>query len=263
MDNGTLWAVNLFNKSVLKQQKYKEIVGLLGSTNGLSCLDIGGDNGVISYMLRQLGGTWKSADLDEQSVFEIEKLVQTDVYLIEGKNSPFAENEFDRIVIIDFLEHIPDDRDCLIEMQRILKPNGNLIINVPHEKNSFLRKFRIALGQTDQKHGHLRSGYTLVSIEDLIGDNFTVKISKTYSKFFSELIDTMIIYAVSRIQKGKSKQSNKGLLITGKDLAANKSMFRKYSLIYPFVWLFSQLDSLLFFTDGYMLIVSAKVNKMC
>ncbi len=66
----------LFNRSVLKQRKYQEITALLGPTDLLDCLDIGSDNGVISYLLRQRGGTWQSADLDKQSVRAIQELVK-------------------------------------------------------------------------------------------------------------------------------------------------------------------------------------------
>ncbi|PSO97333.1 MAG: hypothetical protein BRC51_17305, partial [Cyanobacteria bacterium SW_12_48_29] len=49
------WSVLLFSKSVLKQRKFKEITEFLGETNDLHCLDIGSDNGVISYLLRKRG----------------------------------------------------------------------------------------------------------------------------------------------------------------------------------------------------------------
>jgi len=123
-DIGKNWPVLLFSKSVLKQNKFKEITALLGQTEGLHCLDIGGDNGVISYLLRQRGGKWKSADLDEVSVRSIRELVRTDVYQIDGRPTPFRDNEFDRVVIVDFLEHIRNDGEFLRELYRILKPGG-------------------------------------------------------------------------------------------------------------------------------------------
>jgi hypothetical protein len=132
---------------------------------------------------------------------------------------------------------------------------------VPHIKKGALRSLRIALGQTDEKHGHLRPGYTIDSIKQAMDSFFTCEESRTYSKFFSELIDTLIVFTVSLLQKGKQEQSKKGLFVTGKDIKAYQKMFRVYSLIYPFVWLFSKLDMLLFFTSGYMLIIKARVNK--
>lgn len=255
------WPVRLFNKSVLKQRKYQEITALLGPVDGAHCLDIGSDNGVISYLLRQQGGTWKSADLEAHTVRAIRELVKTDVYQIDGHSTPFAESEFDRVIIVDFLEHIPDDGVFVDELFRILKPGGMLIINVPHIKNSLLRRFRFAIGQTDEKHGHLRPGYTIETIRALLGDRFTVQQHHTYSRFFSEWIDTMIVWAVNLLKGRQREESKKGLVVTGDDLKAYQKMFRLYALVYPVVWAISRLDYLLFFASGYMLIVKASCNK--
>ena len=197
------WPVLLFNKSVLKQRKFREITRLLGEPDQLHCLDIGSDNGVISYLLRKKGGTWKSADLDEQSVSSIRQLVSGDVFQITGFRTPFHDNEFDRVVIVDCLEHIHTDSEFIHELFRIIKPGGELIINVPHVKYSLLRKFRLAIGQTDEKHGHVRPGYTLESLKTLLNDEFTVVSYKTYSQFFSECIDTLITFGFSLLKKGK------------------------------------------------------------
>lgn len=258
---GVDWPLRLFSKSVLKQRKLHEIVAMLGPVEGQHCLDIGGDNGVISYLLRQRGGTWKSADLDAHTVNAIRELVGPQVYQINDRQVPFDDDEFDCVVIVDFLEHIERDDRFIAEMQRILKPGGRLIINVPHIKNSMLRRFRLAIGQTDEKHGHLRQGYNRQTIENLLGDRFTLETSKTYSKFFSEFIDTLIVFSVSLL-KGKGREkSKKGLVVTGKDLKAYQSMFRLFALIYPLVWLISKLDALLFFRSGYMWIGRATVAK--
>lgn len=256
-----IWPVKLFQKSVLKQRKFKEVTDMLGPTDGLRCLDVGSDNGVISYLLRQRGGCWTSADLDQPAVAAIRALVDKEVYQIDDTQVPFAENAFDRVAIVDFLEHIHNDRYFVAELYRILRPGGELIVNVPHEKNTLLRRVRLAIGQTDEKHGHVRPGYTPNSLKELLGDKFKIEAQRTYSKFFSELIDTIIVQAVYTLQKSKQSHSQKGALVTGQDLQKNKSMFHIYSLIYPVVWLFSKLDNLLFFSSGYMLIVKARVTK--
>ena len=138
------WAVRLFNKSILKQMKFRQITEMLASTEQLDCLDIGSDNGVISFLLRRRGGRWRSADLDREAVRLIKELVHTDVFQIDGQKTPFTDNEFDRVVLVDFLEHIVTDSEFIDELLRILKPDGELIINVPHTKNSLLRRLRIA-----------------------------------------------------------------------------------------------------------------------
>lgn len=96
------------------------------------------------------------------------------------------------MVIVDLLEHIEKEGEFLDELFRIIKPGGELLINVPHIKNSFLRKLRLAIGQTDEKHGHLRPGYTVEQLTGLLKDKFIITTHKSYSKFFSEFIDTLI-----------------------------------------------------------------------
>jgi SAM-dependent methyltransferase len=255
---GESWPVRLFSKSVLKQRKFREITELLGNTEHLDCLDIGSDNGVISYLLRQRGGTWKSADLDEKAVRSIQELVKCYAFRIDGRLTPFQDNEFDRVIIVDFLEHIETDREFIDELFRVIKPGGALIINVPHIKNSLLRKFRIAIGQTDEKHGHVRPGYTVAGLSKLLAGRFTIVSVKTYSKFFSECIDTLITFVFGFVKR-KESTSAKGLLVTGSDLRQYQTIFRAYSLIYPMVWFFGKLDLLLFWCTGYMLIVKATI----
>ncbi len=256
------WPIRLFSKSVLKQRKFREVTGLLGPVDHLRCLDIGGDNGVISFLLRQRGGQWASADLDARSVESIRQLVGSEVYQLGEGRTPFANNSFDRVAIVDYLEHIQDDAAFVEELHRILCPGGEVIINVPIGRNDLMRRIRLGLGQTDEKHGHVRPGYTLQSLRHLLGECFTIETYHTYSRFFSELIDALMVFAVSRLKKGDNRQSSKGLFVTGQDLKAYARLFRLYSLIYPVVWCVSKLDHLLFFTNGYMLIVRARVNKV-
>ena len=116
------------------------------------------------------------------------------------------------------------------------------------------------MGQTDETHGHLRPGYTSDDIHGLLGKEFTIISVKTYSKFFSECIDTLMTLAFHLLKRG-NQTSAKGVMVTGKDLQQHQKVFMIYSIIYPIVWMFSKLDNLLFFVSGYMLLVTAKSNK--
>ncbi|TQV65980.1 class I SAM-dependent methyltransferase [Exilibacterium tricleocarpae] len=49
----------------------------------------------------------------------------------DGLRLPFADNSFDRVVCAEVLEHIPDYRGMLREIDRVLKPDGLLAISVP------------------------------------------------------------------------------------------------------------------------------------
>lgn len=253
------WHLKLFQKSILKQAKLKSILSLLNSVQEKTCLDLGGDNGVISYHLRAKGGTWYSADLEDEAVDSIKSLVNINVYKIDGEKTPFNTNFFDTVVIIDFLEHIHTDKIFINELYRIIKPDGVLIINVPHiKKISSIKYLRNLLGLTAEKHGHVREGYNIIQLKELLGNKFEVIQYKAYSKFFTELIDVMISFAYTIFKGKQEKQSTKGVLVTEKDFKKNDKLFKIYSVIYPFMWIISKLDCLLFFTEGHSLIIKAK-----
>ena len=256
----TNWHLKLYEKSVLKQEKFHGIQSMLPPTSGLTCFDLGGDNGVISYLLRQNGGNWSSADLEESAVESIRGLVKDQVLQVDGQHIPFPDREFDTIVIIDFLEHIHTDREFVQEIKRVLKPGGTLVANVPHVKRfSLIRFIRDLVGLTDEQHGHVRPGYTLEDLQDLFGENLHIEAHRTYSKFFSELIDILISLPYTLLNKGT--ESKKGVLVTEGEMKKFKKMFRIYSLIYPFLWAFSKLDALLFSSPGHRLIVRAKLKE--
>ena len=258
---GAEWALALFNKSVLKQAKFRQILARLDDPAGKRGLDIGADNGVISYLLRQRGGQWHSADLNERAVASIRQLVGSDVHQIDGGPTPFEDGAFDQIVIVDFLEHIADDRGFARELARVLKPGGQLIINVPHLKpGSLLNRFRDAIGLTDEWHGHLRPGYSLEGLRLLLGPAFVIEESATYSGAFSELIDTALngLYLKMQQRRSLGGSSSKGSVITESDMRKHRTQFVLLSALYPLLWGVAKLDALLFFTPGYKLIVSAR-----
>jgi len=219
------WHLRIFKKSILKQAKLNAIRRSLPDLEGKVCLDLGGDNGIISYLLRGEGGVWHSADLSDRAVASIRSLVRTNVFKTDGETLPFADRTFDVVVIIDFLEHIPHDREFIAELARVMKKSGMLIINVPHIKNcSMMRWVKKIAGVSDEGHGHLRPGYTREGLESLLGRKFTVIDARTYSKFFTELLDVLI-----QLGYGASTEdgphTSKGLLITEKELKRAHDVF--------------------------------------
>ena len=250
----TEWALALFRRSVLKQRKLAEITSMLGPTEGLRCLDLGSDNGVVSLLLRRAGGRWASADMTGESVASIRELVGSDVHLVRGHALPFADAEFDRVVVVDMLEHVDDDGAFVEELARVLKPGGRLVVNTPHLRDTPLRRLRHRLGQTDERHGHVRPGYAMPALAALLEPRFAVLGHRTYSRAFTELVDTAIQLALARTGK---KGSAKGVVVTGADLKRHGTLFRAYSVVYPVLRAVSGLDALLPRRSGYMLIAAA------
>ncbi|HET7470162.1 MAG TPA: class I SAM-dependent methyltransferase [Gemmatimonadales bacterium] len=258
----TEWALALFQKSVLKQAKLRRILELLSDPTGKHNLDIGADNGVISYLLRQRGGRWASADLDERAVASIRQLVKTDVYQLDGARLPFPDRTFDQVVVVDYLEHIEDDRGFARELARVLVLGGRVILNVPHlQPGSPLNRFRHWIGLTDEWHGHLRAGYTLQSLTETLGPRFRIERSVTYSRFGSELVDTALngVYEAMRRRKG-GDSSAKGSVVTRSDVERYRRQFRLLSLLHPAFRLAAATDTLLPWQAGHKLILAATLT---
>lgn len=251
-------ALALYRRSVLKQAKFERIAGLLGDTSGEHCLDIGADNGVISLLLRKRGGDWTSADLEPGTVEAIQSMVGGEVYQIDSGATPFPDASFDTVVIVDFLEHIEDDLGFVREVRRILKPGGRLIVNVPHEKpRSIINRIRHRIGLTDAWHGHLRPGYSIAALRRMLQPWFAVEQVETYSRSFSEMIDTALNAVYLRMNRGTG--GAKGQVVTGQDVRKHQRQFRLLSALYPLMWLVSRMDKLLVFQQGYKLIVRARL----
>ncbi len=255
-------ARELFAVSVTKQAKLRALAAMIGDTRGKVCLDVGSDNGVISLLLRERGGEWSSADLDETTVAEIRALVGGRVCRIDGVVTPFGDASFDLVVIVDCLEHVPADREFVAELRRILRPGGRLVVNVPHVKpRSLVDRLRRAVGQTDELHGHVRPGYTVAGLRELLAPWFRIRETHTYSRAFSEILDTALRLAVDRAKRPGAVPATgpgKGSIVTHDDLARRGAGRRLVKLCYPALWLFSRLDALLFLQPGYKLVVAAE-----
>ncbi|MBX3457101.1 MAG: class I SAM-dependent methyltransferase [Candidatus Paracaedibacteraceae bacterium] len=102
-------------------------------------LDIGSGFGSFVYLLRKDGIEATGMEISDFLVgyarhrFDVEfgeSVVSSDeVYLHQSALAiPFSDNSFDVITIWNVLEHLPDYRDLLKEVSRVLKPGGKLFI---------------------------------------------------------------------------------------------------------------------------------------
>jgi len=259
-DSAAAWQVRLFKKSLTKQAKLRNLQRLLSPTEGKVCLDVGGDNGVIPYMLRRNGGSWVSVDSSDKAVASMRELFGEDnVHPIQGAELPFDDDTFDTIVVIDYLEHIREDASFLKECHRCLKKGGELLVNVPRVKSfSVIRGLRKLLKLTDELHGHVRPGYRLHDLYEISKDGFDIVESQQYGGFFVEFIDTWIQFAGGGLTNQAEQADRKGLVLDQQDLRRFAKIFRIYSVLYPFLKLAEGLDKIFAFTRNHYLVIKAR-----
>ena len=79
------------------------------------------------------------------------------------------------------------------------------MVNVAHlQPGSPLNRFRHHIGLTDAWHGHLRPGYTVKGLCEVLGPRFAIERAVTYSRLGSELVDT----ALNRMYEAMRKRSD-------------------------------------------------------
>lgn len=107
-------------------------------------LDLGCGAGRHTYAALERGAHVVAADLDGDLLGEVAAMCAA---LIEEGHAPatasatfvqadatklgFADSSFDRVIVSEVLEHVPNDGDAMKEVARILKPTGRAAITVP------------------------------------------------------------------------------------------------------------------------------------
>ena len=242
-------AISFFQRSPLKRQKLAEIRRYLPALDGLRCLDVGADNGVISYLFRQLGGDWASTDLTAETVESIRALVGDNVVQMQEGRLPLPPASFDLIVIVDMLEHLDDDRGFVAELARIAKPGAQLIVNVPDPRPGLTRRLKNALGQDDTSHGHVRPGYSHDELRQVLAPHFTLETSHSYRKFPTDLLDCLLTFAVEHA--GGGSRGQKGVVLSAKKKQKKWSVMDIASVVLQPVFAASLiLDRMAFWLSG-------------
>jgi 2-polyprenyl-3-methyl-5-hydroxy-6-metoxy-1,4-benzoquinol methylase len=257
------WQLQIFAKSIKKKEKLSLLEKNLNIEPSSVILDLGCAQGILSYFLRQKGGYWISTDLDMANLKTSLELLESNCLQIGPGILPFQDETFDMVVCLDYLEHLEDDDQCLREIQRILKNEGQLILSTPHTgKIFFLNKLRPHLGMKMEFYGHKREGYRSEELEAMLTKTgFHVEKTKTFSRFFSEFIELLINFLYIKMFSRKFTDSLRDGHIrptTSDEFGSKKKTFKLYSVVYPLIWLISRLDKLLFFQKGYSVLVWAK-----
>lgn len=105
-------------------------------------LDCGCGDGFYLHLISKISNCeLYGLDVDPNALESAKRnLAGRKITLIQGDvtSIPFDDNFFDKIVLSEVLEHIPDDAKALKEIKRVLKPGGIALITVPNRNYPFL-----------------------------------------------------------------------------------------------------------------------------
>jgi len=150
------WQLEVFKKAFKKNLKLRHLLSFMEEIGtGEVCLDIchGDNTGGLSYYFRRHGGRWVTADLEGKNPPVMKQLLKKRVLTLDSAGIAFKSNVFDRIVIIDVLEHLPEERDFLGEILRILKPKGIIYVTCPNQHKELLgNRIRYMLAMRPERY---------------------------------------------------------------------------------------------------------------
>ncbi len=122
----------------------REIVELAGMQRGQNLLDVGGGTGRVTVLFQEISPNILIVDSAMNMLQEAQSKGIRSV-LSQSEHLPFHDGSFERIIMVDALHHVADQKQTLEEMWRLLSDNGKMIIEEPDINNFFVKC--IALGE--------------------------------------------------------------------------------------------------------------------
>jgi SAM-dependent methyltransferase len=245
------WQLQMFQRSLKKQQKLSNLLTVLGDVTAQACLMVtcGDNNGALNWCFRDHGGAWTWGDVTGDNLVEISEFLGEPVLHTPEDALPFGDGEFDCIVCIDVLEHLDGDQRLLGELRRVLRSGGRAIVTVPNGDPKLLaNRIKWRLGMKPEVYGHTRAGYTVAELSASMEQAGFVPLGHSgYSRFFTEMMELIInsgyVFVLSR-KRGGAEPGHIAPTSSG-ELKTHGTAYQLYSVLFPVMRAMSTLDRLL------------------
>ena len=112
---------------------HKEVVRIIDELRPASLLDVGCGNGSFLALMKREGRTLAGADLSPEMIKVAKERLgdAADLRVADSELLPWEAGRFDCLTCNFSFHHYPNPRLVLLEMHRMLKPGGHLVISDP------------------------------------------------------------------------------------------------------------------------------------
>lgn len=153
------------------------LIDLLAPAPGCRLLDAGGGTGRVAAGLRGLVREVVVADLSSGM---LRRAADKDLaaVCVPLENLPFTPASFDRVIMMDALHHVHDQRRTVGELWRVLAPRGRILIVEPD-----IRRFAVKLIALGEKLLLMRSHFLDGNAIAALFEDRTARVSVTTDEF--------------------------------------------------------------------------------
>lgn len=117
-------------------------------------LDVGGGTGRVSGFLASQVNRVIIADLSEKMLLQSIGKDGLEPVCSHAEKLPFPDAYFERVIMVDALHHVCDQKETAQELWRVLKPDGMIIIEEPD-----IKKWGVKLVALGEKIALMRSHF--------------------------------------------------------------------------------------------------------
>ena len=132
------------------KETFERLAGLHG---GSRLLDVGGGTGRVAAALRGQLGSVFIADVSPGMLRQA-RAKDLDAACALSERLPFPAGSFDCVLMVDALHHVLDQRASALEMWRVVRPGGRVIVQEPD-----IRTFSVKLVALAEKLALMRSHF--------------------------------------------------------------------------------------------------------
>jgi len=174
---GKLLVSNIFRKRIDTSLK------LASLKDNFVILDIGCRDGFLLKQIRNLKSNCYCYGIEKDSEV-LEEVEGCDIRIADTKNLPFKNNFFDVVFALDVLEHIKEIETAILEIKRVLKNEGIIVVSGPTE--SWFYKFcRFLYVRTIHHDEHVHTIYDIEKKFETCG--FRIIEKKSLPEYLPEL----------------------------------------------------------------------------
>jgi 2-polyprenyl-3-methyl-5-hydroxy-6-metoxy-1,4-benzoquinol methylase len=135
---------------------YRKAIKLLPNLELKKVLELGSGNGELAKTLKTKVQNLTCSDNSPRYVKSLKKAGLKTLQADFNQPLPFNSNQFDLVISLEVIEHLYEAENFLLEINRVLRSKGQLIISTPNIAWWGYRLFML-LGQPPKKEGyHLR-----------------------------------------------------------------------------------------------------------